>query len=273
MPELPEVEITRLGLVDAGIFGRKIVDVYIGWPPSVGGDIISFKNSLTNRSFSNIARKGKYLIFNIDTGKDLLCHLRMSGRFSMREGPMHRKLHEHVVICFESQLCMYFHDTRKFGRMHIVENADQSLSHIGIDPFSPHYQLELFSHLMKTKKRIKSHLLDQSVICGIGNIYADEALFLSKIHPETPAINLTIQQLAKLFHAIINALQKGLDRKGTSLGNGDGNFHSVNGHVGKNVEHLNVYARHGFPCKCCKSTIQKIVIAQRSSHFCPICQK
>ncbi len=272
MPELPEVETVIQALVHTPIIGAKIERVSVEWLRIVVGCVKKFSTSLQGAIIHAITRRGKYLIFHLRDGRFLVVHLRMSGQFFLYSEWTEKSKHVHVDFVFSNGYHLHYHDPRKFGKMEIVENITSYFSQMGLEPFSQEFSFQAFSSLLKTKKKIKPHLLDQSVIAGLGNIYVDEALWHARVHPEERASTLSQEAKKALFVAIPHVLQKGLSLKGTSLGKGLGNFHSVNGQVGEHQEHLSVFQKKGKPCLRCKEPIIKIFVAQRGTHLCPYCQ-
>jgi len=272
VPELPEVETVIQDLLKTPIINSSIDQVRVYWPRTVGSAVDFFAHSLEGKSICHISRRGKYLIFYLNDGRFLIVHLRMSGQFFLYPNMTEKGAHVHVTFAFSSGYQLHFHDPRKFGRMEIVDDLAVYFSRLGVEPLSMEFSFDVFDSLMQKNRIIKAHLLDQSVIAGLGNIYVDEALWHAKIHPEIPAKNLSAIQKKALYSAIPYVLQKGLSFKGTSLGRGLGNFHAVNGKVGEHQEHLSVVQRKGRPCLRCSTTITKIFVAQRGTHLCPSCQ-
>lgn len=272
MPELPEVETTCRDILASPIMGQPIVAIKVQWHRSIGNvDAKVFVDRLQKRKFTTIVRRGKYLHVKIDDGQSLLVHLRMSGSLHVRPTGTEADSHDRVIIVFESHE-LAFHDPRKFGRMVLTDTPEEILAKLGPEPFSTELSDGGFHRiLLKKRGNIKSVLLDQHTIAGIGNIYADESLFLSRIHPMRAAYTLSSEESGLLIESIRESLSKGIESRGTSLGTGEGNF-SSGGHAGGNGENLLVFHRTGKPCPICDTPIERIVVAQRSTHVCPHCQ-
>lgn len=271
MPELPEVETIAQALGASEIIGSPIKEIAVFWEKTVGGDAKHFCKKMEGRRILSLSRRGKYLIFTLDAPYSLVVHLRMSGQFYLRTPAVKASIHEQVVFTLKNT-SLHFHDPRKFGRMYLSDDLENFFAHLGGEPLSDSFTFEEFSKKLQKERAIKSLLLDQSVIAGIGNIYADEALWLSSVHPLQKASALTIERQQALWKAIPEVLKRGLAFRGTSLGTGKGNFHSVNGQAGEHQSYLQVFQRKAKPCFRCESLIQKIVVAQRGTHFCPSCQ-
>ena len=204
----------------------------------------------------------------------LLMHLRMSGRLHLMAAAQTRKKHEHVLLDLNGGQQLRFHDTRKFGRLYLTSNADRILGRLGPEPLEKGFtQKKWAQHLKRRKRLLKPLLLDQSFIAGLGNIYADEALWESKIHPCRRAASLSKTEIRVLHRAIPRVLKRGLKNLGTSLGTGKTNFYSVARHQGRNRDQLNVFRRTGRPCPRCGKTVERIIVGQRSTHICPVCQR
>ena len=200
-------------------------------------------------------------------------HLRMTGRlhYVVQESP--RKKHEHMILNFQGGKQLRFHDTRKFGRIYLTSDADKILKPLGPEPLAAGFTYKNLARRLSLRKRLlKLLLLDQTFIAGLGNIYVDEALWESKIHPCRNAASLTAPEIRALHRAIPRVLKRGLINLGTSLGTGKDNFYSIAKHQGRNRDKLNVFRRTNLPCPRCQTKIQRIIVGQRSTHICPVCQ-
>lgn len=268
MPELPEVETIANHLKATPILNASITQLHVFWQKTFS----SRPEDVVGKKISDVKRRGKYLILVLEPKGFLVIHLRMSGQLLIKKSHETRNKHEHVIFECDSQLSLRFHDTRKFGRIQYTLEPDLCFKALGPEALSISYE-ELKQKLDSSKKSIKSFLLDQSQLAGLGNIYTDEALFLSKIFPGTPTATLSQQTILDLHIAIQNVLHKGIKFGGTSLGSGKGNYSHINGESGKHQNHLNVYGKQGKPCPQCHTAIHKITIAQRGTHFCPNCQQ
>ena len=272
MPELPEVETVCRDLNAAGFLGDRITGVSVLWERTLGGlSREVFTQTLTGRRFLAIHRRGKYLVFSLDGGWTLLVHLRMSGSLGLYASTVVQDTHDRVIIRFSSKQ-LRFHDPRKFGRMLLTETPHDILGKLGIEPLSSDLDHIRFHSLLQERRGcIKSLLLDQRFIAGIGNIYADESLFSARIHPRRIANTLTKREAGRLLEAIRKHLSQAIEHRGTSLGTGEGNF-SSEGKRGGHGNELHAFGRTGQPCPACGTNIERTVIAQRATHFCPRCQ-
>ena len=200
-------------------------------------------------------------------------HLRMSGRLHLTSGESARKKHEHVILSFRSGKQLRFHDTRKFGRIYLTSDADKILGRLGPEPLADGFTRKILAQRLRPRRRqLKPLLLDQTFIAGLGNIYVDEALWESQIHPCRIAASLNDDEIRALHRAIRRVLKRGLKNLGTSLGTGKANFYSIARHQGRNRDELKVFRRTGRPCPRCRTTIQRLIVGQRSTHICPKCQ-
>lgn len=275
MPELPEVQTIVNDLNAAGLCGAAITGAQVFWPRSIAEPSPEdFCRNVAGQSLTAIRRRGKYIVFDLSGGDNLLIHLRMSGRLHLVSPDTPRSKHEHVIIAIEGNRHLRFHDTRKFGRLYLVNNSGMRLGHLGPEPLGPAFTLRFLLESLNSRKRLlKPLLLDQSFIAGLGNIYVDEALWEAKIHPGRTASSLSKTEIRDLHRAIPRVLQRGLKNLGTTLGTGKSNFHSIAQNRGHNREQLRVFRRTGLACPRCKSTIERLVIGQRSTHICRTCQK
>jgi formamidopyrimidine-DNA glycosylase len=275
MPELPEVQTIVNDLKAAGVEGTTIKGAKVFWSRTIAEPSAKvFCNRIRGKSVSAIRRRGKFIVFNFKNGDDLLIHLRMSGRLHLVSDNLPRKKHEHVIISFADGRQLRFHDTRKFGRLYLTSEAEKILDRLGPEPLATGYTRKIFEMSLNPRKRmLKPLLLDQTFIAGLGNIYVDEALWESKIHPRRIAASLTKPEIRALHRAIPRVLKRGLKNLGTSLGTGKANFYSVAKHQGRNRDELKVFRRTDRPCPRCQVKIQRIIVGQRSTHICPKCQK
>jgi formamidopyrimidine-DNA glycosylase len=255
MPELPEVQTLVDDLNVAGLVGNTFTAARVFWPKTIA--------DLSPAAFCRRI-KGKVI-------KSI--HLRMSGRLHLIRPRTKRSKHEHVVLSLDRVQQLRFHDTRKFGRMFLVEDAQSVLGQLGIEPLDSSFKARTLAQMLTTRKRLlKPLLLDQAFIAGLGNIYVDEALWKAKIHPLRLSNSLSNTEIKALHRAIPQVLKRGLKNLGTSLGTGKANFHSVARRKGRNQDQLNVFRRTGDPCPRCKAPVERIIVGQRSTHICPNCQ-
>jgi formamidopyrimidine-DNA glycosylase len=280
MPELPEVETVKRGL-EPKLRGRKVVAVKVLRPDSVGHPSPrEFATQLKGHAFRSIERRGKYLVFDLDKGAKLGAHLRMSGRLLVLKPGGEAKSrvrdeHVRVRIELDDGNVFLFEDMRVFGRLWYVpkgtavENVMTALSELGVEPLSEEFDADYLGEVMRTKTQpIKSALLDQTLIAGIGNIYADESLHLAGINPQRPAKSLTKAQLVVLVDRIKEVLSRAIENRGSTLRN----YTDSDGVNGNYQTTAYVYGREGKKCHTCKNEIVRIKLAGRSSHFCPKCQ-
>lgn len=265
MPELPEVE-TIAGELRPVISGKTFRNVSIRWARTVGGDKKGFAAALTNKKISHITRRGKYLCFYLDDDQCLTIHLRMTGKLVFQPGKKDRK-HIRVVFKFTDQSSLYFVDMRKFGRMKIWPKTEPLLPQLGPEPLEEKTVYRVLAN-QTSRRAIKTLLLNQEVLAGVGNIYADEALFMAGIHPLTPADRVSKQRLSKLSKHLPEILKKAVENNGTTISS----YRRTDRLQGSNQFFLNVYGRTGGLCHKCRTPIMRMHINNRSSHFCPKCQ-
>jgi formamidopyrimidine-DNA glycosylase len=282
MPELPEVETVRRGL-DRYTLDRAITGSEVLLPRSIAHpdtpDEFSF--GLQHTKIQTWHRRGKYLfaqLVSTDTQQAagwLGVHLRMTGQLLWVES--HTDLHKHtrVRLFLGKDWEIRFVDQRTFGQMWWIPPSRQpeqvmtGMGKLGPEPFDPAFSLEYFTaKLQKSQRNIKTVILDQTLVAGLGNIYADEALFMSKIHPSTPAGNLTISQIKLLRESAINVLQTSIEQGGTTFSN----YLNVQGTNGNYGGMAWVYNRTKEPCRVCQTPIVKIRLGGRGTHYCPECQ-
>ena len=276
MPELPEVETVRRTLIRHGITGRTIVSVDVRWPRTVGGDEALFSSLVRDRTILALTRRGKYLVFHLTDGMFLLMHLRMSGRTWIVEKTHTLSGYERVIFRLDDDRELRFHDPRKFGRVTATVRPNEVLNRLGFEPLEGDEETRrtLWSHLRGRRRIVKSLLLDQHAIAGSGNIYTDEALWRASIHPLRNSATLTTDEIEELRRAVEFVLERGIRNLGTALGRGHANFVLPDGSErARNQEELAVFRRTGHPCPRCGTTIVRTVVSQRSTHFCPSCQR
>jgi len=274
MPELPEVETIVAELNQSGILGLRITCVDVCWLRTLAlPDLEDFHQRLIGRDIQEVTRRGKVLVFHLSGPDTLLVHLRMTGQFFISEDSNFVDPHVRICISFEDGRVLCFRDTRKLGRWYLVENSDSILGSLGPEPFDSALTAGSFWKMLSERKRaLKPLLLDQSFIAGLGNIYVDEALFDGRFHPLRISNTLSCSAGDRLLASIRKVLRIGLRNLGTSLGSGAANYYSVSGRQGRNQDRLQVFRRNGSPCPRCGSIIERMVVAQRGTHFCPLCQ-
>lgn len=275
MPELPEVETVARDLKRAGLEGRRIVDVLVGWPKTLSGmSPTEFTQRLANAVIERIGRRAKFIVFELTDGCTLLVHLRMTGRFDLGREFRRRSTHEQVVLLLDNGVSVHYVDPRKFGRWILTAAPEQTLGKLGPEPLSRTFTAAVLAARIRSHRRqIKPLILDQSFLAGVGNIYADEALWEARIHPCRKAETLTAIEIERLHHAVQTVLRRGIQNQGTSLGTASTNFYSASHRRGRNQDALNVFRRTGDPCPRCGAGIERLVVAQRGTHICPKCQK
>lgn len=274
MPELPEVETVCKGL-NKLIVGKQIKNVSILWNKTVSIDNMKFKDSLINTKIIDIKRRGKYLLFHLNNGLTMISHLRMEGHYQLslnNKEPLIK--HTCVVFAFNDGQELRYIDSRKFGRMDIVETNKEmefkGLSKLGPEPFDKDFNFENFKKaLYHHHKFIKTALLGQTLVAGLGNIYTDEVLWMSKINPLQLTNTLTDNEINILHDNIIKELKLAIDKGGTTIRS----FIGADGKQGDFQNYLHVYGKSGNKCERCGTTIVKIKVGQRGTSFCPNCQK
>ena len=275
MPELPEVQTIVDDLNAADVIGPTISGARVFWARSIAEPSPgAFCRRIKGQQFTVIGRRGKYLVFELSAGDTLLLHLRMSGRLHLVAAGTPRIKHEHVILSFDDGRQLRFHDPRKFGRLHLIKDPGRILDRLGPEPLARSFTARVLGQLLKNRNRmLKPLLLDQTFIAGLGNIYVDEALWDARLHPCRLASALAKPEIRALRFAIPRVLKRGLKNLGTSLGSGETNFYSVASRRGRNKDQLNVFRRTDLPCPRCNTTIERIIVGQRSTHLCPECQK
>ena len=271
MPELPEVETVARGL-QAALAGRTIVAVQVLWPRTVVDmEPAAFAERLAGQTVLRVGRRGKWVVLTLASGQALLVHLRMTGRLLVEEGACGDEQHVRVRLALDDGRCLCFRDARKFGRMALVDDPAPLLAELGPEPLGGDFTLAwLRSLLARRRGRIKPLLLDQRVLAGLGNIYTDEALWRARIHPLHTAAGLTPEEVARLHAAIRDVLNEAVLREGTTLD--DQGYVGADGRPGSFAEQLAVYARAGCACPRCGAPVERIVVGQRGTHLCPVCQ-
>jgi len=275
MPELPEVETVVRDLRAAGIEGQRVLRARVRTADVIGAPHPRrFAACIAGCTITAIRRRGKYIVLALSSGDTLLVHLRMTGRLRFRSPGEPWAAHEHVSLVLHDGRELRYQDTRRFGRWHLLDDAAPVLERLGPEPLDAHFTAARFGALLACRTRqIKPLLLDQRVIAGLGNIYADEALWDAGLHPERPAASLGARDAQRLLRSIRKVLRRGLSGLGTTLGRGQTHFYSVAGRRGRNQGRLRVFRRTGRPCPRCGTPIARLKVAQRSTHICPRCQR
>lgn len=257
-----------------GVVGQIFTRIDTYWPRTIATETPDkFSAQLVGQAVRRLDRRGKYIVFTL-TRDSMLVHLKMTGRLYVVSAPApSAKEDRWVRIAFQMSNGqeLRFSDARKFGRVYLVANAEDVVGKLGPEPLSRSFSVETFQNRLATRKgAIKQLLLNQNFVAGIGNIYADEALWLSRIDPRRKADTLRQSEIAALFEAIRTVLKKGIAFEGASINW----YRKPDGSPGESQNHLNVYGRENQPClNHCNTMITKIWLGQRGTHFCPSCQK
>ncbi len=293
MPELPEVETIVRGLKPR-VEGRRIERVELRLPKQVRGmDAAAFCRLVGGQVVRRISRRGKYLLMFLDRHV-LLGHLGMSGQLTYWDrtrkdtpgfvahpvtglqrtpGQHAPDAHTHLLFHLEGGDRVQYRDIRQFGHWRLLEPGQlegfKPLARLGLEPLGPDWRFDAFRRAFRARRgMVKAALLSQSPVAGLGNIYADEALHLSGVHPRSRIERLREKDLRALFDAIPRVLRKGIRNRGTTLMD----FRGAHGEKGRNQESLRVYGRHGANCLACGAALRKILVSQRTTVFCPRCQ-
>lgn len=279
MPELPEVQTIVSDL--QSVVGDKITDFKTDWPKALQKiSAAKFSSAIKGKKIKSIERFGKYIIMNLEKDLPIVIHLRMTGKVLIVKRVAHnveRDKHVHHVFYLKARSqeleTLEFSDVRKFATISLYDKEELSLlkDRLGIDPLSKDYTLENFSEKLAKKpdKQIKDALMDQAIIAGIGNIYASEILHESKISPHRKIKDLSEEEMRSLFKNSSKVLKKAVGLRGTSVSD----YRDASGKSGKFQHYLSVYKKHKQKCKKCGTIIEKSIIGQRSTFYCPKCQK
>src|SRR5574344_10576 len=272
MPEIAEVETVRNTLKNQ-ILNTKIIDVKVMYPKMIESNPDTFKSNLINETFRDIKRRGKWLIFELDDYY-LLSHLRMEGKYFIKPSNEEIVKHEHIIFTLDNGFDLRYHDTRKFGRMRLINkdelNTCEEITKQGYEPMdkalTPSYLLLKFKN---KRLPIKTVLLDQTIISGLGNIYADEVLFKSKINPLRIASSINEDEARKIIDSAKNIILASIKCGGTTIRS----YTSSLGVIGHYQDYLCVHKQEDKPCHECGTLIKKIKVNGRSTYFCSNCQK
>jgi len=276
MPELPEVELISKALNQL-VSGLKITAAELlreNLAPAFTPK--AFSDTLENTVIKRVYRRGKHILFVLDTEKTLIVHLRMSGRFMLLPAEKDNPKFAHAIFYFCEKSRLVFQDQRHFGYMNIVQTENlheaKEIKKLAPEPFSDEFSVKYFLDILKTSKRsLKEFLLDQTKVCGLGNIYAAEAMFLSRLNPQIPADMVSTIKAKRLHRYIIELLQESINYSSTLNINPENIAESYYG--GSFESHWQVYDREGSPCPNCKTKIKRIKQGGRSSYFCSRCQR
>ncbi len=272
MPELPEVETVRRGL-EKLILGKKISSVEIRYPKMIKTDLDEFQKEVPGQIIESMGRRGKYLLFYL-TDKVLISHLRMEGKYFYYPEQAPERKHAHVFFQFEDGGTLVYEDVRKFGTMELLApdllDAYFISKKLGPEPSEPDFDLQVFqAALAKSKKPIKSHLLDQTLVVGLGNIYVDEVLWRAQVHPARPSQCLTRVEASAIHEQTIEVLGQAVEKGGSTIRT----YTNAFGEDGSMQDFHQVYDKAGQECSRCGTIIEKIQLGGRGTHFCPNCQR
>ena len=263
MPELPEVE-TIARKLKPDLVGRTILSADLFWARTLAlPSSRKFKQQIKGQKISNVGRRAKFLIIQL-SDFNLLIHLRMSGDLAIRDSTIRAEPHDRLILKLSDGKSLVFNDTRKFGRVWLTAKPEEVLGKLGPEPLGDDFTVQwLHAALHNKRRQLKPLLLDQTFIAGLGNIYTDEALHTAKLHPLTLSDSVTARQAEKLHAAIHRVLNEGIQRNGASFDwvyrGGEFNFQ--------------VYGRTDKECPVCGTKIKRILVGQRSTHYCPKCQQ
>lgn len=272
MPEIAEVETVR-NTLKKRILNKRIKKVEVYYEPMIESDIDAFKKNLVGESFIDIKRRGKWLIFETEKYY-LLSHLRMEGKYFIKDKQEIKDKHEHAIFTFIDDTTLRYADTRKFGRMNLILKTEidntECIKKQGLEPgdkkLTADYLLKKFA---KKQLPIKTLLLDQTIISGLGNIYANEVLFAAGINPLTKACNLTKEDCERIVKMAAEIIEAAIKMGGTTIRS----YTSSLGVTGKFQQNLKVHKREKEKCLVCGTAIENIKVGGRSTYFCPNCQK
>jgi formamidopyrimidine-DNA glycosylase len=265
MPELPEVE-TIIRTLRPALLGRRILSADLRWKRSLASPSpAKFKQLLPGQQIQAILRRAKFLQFKLSASQ-LIIHLRMSGDLRVVKGDYPPAEHDRLILNLTDEMALVFTDPRKFGRIWLVDDPAEIFRKLGPEPLSDEFDPSwLHAALHARRRQLKPLLLDQSFIAGLGNIYTDEALHIARLHPLTRSDTLTVEEGQRLWSGIRQVLEEGILRNGASI---DWVYRG-----GDFQNHFRVYGRQGEACPVCGTIIERIVVGQRGTHFCPFCQQ
>ena len=274
MPELPEVETVRKTLKQL-VLHKEIANITVYWPKIIKNpvEVEQFIDALKGETIVDVGRRGKFLIIYTDQFA-LVSHLRMEGKYGLYPKEEEFDKHTHVIFHFTDDTELRYRDVRKFGTMHLYKKGEEfiqpPLLELGPEPFSEEFTKEyLAGKLKKTNRRIKTALLDQKLFVGLGNIYVDEALFRSGIHPERIASTLNEEEISVLHDEIVATLSEAVTKGGSTIRS----YVNSQGQIGMFQLDLYAYGRKGEACKKCGTPLEKTTVGGRGTHYCPNCQR
>jgi|SRR5690625_1036245 len=273
MPELPEVETIRQTLKQL-VINKTISYVEVYWPNIIKHpDVETFKQLLENQAITDIKRRGKFLLFILNDYV-LVSHLRMEGKYYIQQQDDSLNKHTHVIFTFTNGEQLRYNDVRKFGTMHVFKKGEETtnkpLNQLGPEPFDEQFTFNYFAQRLKrTRRNIKSILLDQTVVTGLGNIYVDETLFKAQVHPAKKGHSLTNEEINAIQTYMKETLNDAIKQGGTTIRS----YVDGQGEMGMFQQDLYVYGKEGEACHYCGGEIVKLRISGRGTHVCRTCQK
>ena len=272
MPEMPEVETVRRTLLPL-IKGKTIKEVTVWYPKIITGDAKEFARQLAGKKIVTIDRYAKYLLIRLSDNLTIVSHLRMEGKYRLVKINTKKDKHDHVQIIFSDNSALRYNDVRKFGRMQLIKTGTEKektgIGKLGAEPNSAAFTVSyLQTGLARKKKNIKNTLLDQSIVAGLGNIYVDEVLWETKIHPLSQANAIPAEKIAQLHDNINSLIELAIAERGTTVHT----YLDANGKTGGFQKMLQVYGHKGEPCVRCGTPLEKIKVNGRGTTFCPKCQ-
>lgn len=273
MPELPEVETICRGL-RALLRGRKVAEVEVLEPRLRSPVTGAFCSQLRGRTILDVERRGKYILVWLEGDQVWLSHLGMSGKLIYVEPDKPRERHDHIIVRLDEGHELRYHDPRRFGLSVVVPRAEleglPQIKNLGLEPFDHQFNgAYLYSIARDSRRRIRDLLIDQGVLAGLGNIYANEILFRAGIRPTTRAWRLGCRRAEQIAEVTPRVLQEAIRWCGTSFSD----YRDAEDRFGEFQNHLRVYDREGEKCRVCSARIRRVVIGNRSAFYCPTCQK
>jgi formamidopyrimidine-DNA glycosylase len=275
MPELPEVE-TVARLIRPRLEGRRVTGARVRWERTLDGlSARSFGSAVRGATVAQVWRRAKFIVFDLERGGELVGwlvgHLRMTGRMHVEPAAWDPGPYGRVVLDLDDGRRFHFIDVRKFGRFSFYEDLDDRLGGLGPEPLSGEFTPEWLRDALRARRRmLKPLLLDQTFLAGLGNIYVDESLHLSRLHPLRPSDSLRPADAHRLHAAIRATLEEAIRREGSSF---DTFYRTPEGQPGSYQDQFRVYGRAGAPCPTCGAPVRRIVVGQRGTHLCRRCQR
>ena len=270
MPELPDVEAMRRYLIDRGLVGRKFTGAVLNWPRAVQGTSLEdLVLGILHKRVSDVERRAKYLMLRLDDGQSLVFHMRMTGSLLLEQADTPRHPMTRNFFPLDDDWHLLFVDPRKLGTIQLVADEASLVGNLGPEPLDDSFTHEVFMQRMERRKApVKALLCEQSVIAGIGNIYADEILFASAVHPLTPGGSLTPEQGERMHAATVEILTQAIDKLAKIVAKGGPPTESAEG-----LGTLKIPRKANSPCTKCAEPIKRIIVRGRGAYFCPTCQQ